>query len=99
MTDRHFRKWDIAYITAFLLLCGTVYTMAKHPMQWDENTEKIKAFEPRIDSAEKSITEIRSVQTTQMTLIIRELDSIHRELKVRREALRPQPIADDVAKG
>jgi len=75
------RKADLAYIGAILLLCGTVYTMAKHPMQWDEDTARLDKLEPRVSSIESNIVEDRSRNQAQMTLIIRELDEIHKELR------------------
>ena len=97
MSERHLRKWDIAYITAFLILCGTVYTMAKHPLQWDQNTIDIADLKPRVDSLESSQKADRAVNQAQMTLIIRELDGIHREVKIAREASRADNV-HDVAK-
>ena len=97
MSERHLRKWDIAYITAFLILCGTVYTMAKHPMQWDQNTKDLDDLKPRVTSLEKAVAEDRAVNQTQMTLILRELDGIHREVKIAREASRADNV-HDVAK-
>lgn len=82
MTERHFmRKADLAYIGAILLLCGTVYTMAKHPMEWDQDTDRLNKLEPRMTAVESTLVEDRSRNQAQMTLIIRELDEIHKELR------------------
>lgn len=91
MTDeRHkwYRRYDMAAITALLLLAGTVYTMAKHPVQWDQNTADLADLKPRVSKVEANVQEIRDINQAQMTMIVRELDGIHREMKIGREAYR-----------
>ena len=73
---RRFRKWDLVTIPALLLLVGTLYRMAQHPMQWDQNTKDLDDLKPRVTSLEKAVAEDRAVNQTQMTLILRELDGI-----------------------
>ena len=81
-----FRRWDVAAITAMLVLVATVYTMAKHPMQWDQNTVDIADIKPRMAKVEANLQEVRDVNQAQMTMIIRELDGLHKDIKIFRES-------------
>ena len=81
-----FRRWDVAAITAMLVLVATVYTMAKHPMQWDQNTVDIADIKPRLAKVEANLQEVRDVNQAQMTMIIRELDGLHKDIKIFRES-------------
>lgn len=82
MTDRGFmRKADVAYILVVLTLCGAVWAGIKHPMKWEQTSTDVEQMKPRLEHLELSHAELDARNTTQMTLIIRELDGIHRELK------------------
>ena len=75
------RKADLAYIVVVLTLCGAVWAVIKEPMKWDQASKDVELMKPRLDAVEKHTIELDARNTTQMTLIIRELDGIHRELK------------------
>ena len=82
---------------SLVLVALTVYTMAKHPMQWDQNTVDIADIKPRLAKVEANLQEVRDVNQAQMTMILRELDGIHKEVKIAREASRADSV-HDVAK-
>lgn len=96
--QRWFRKWDLVTIPALLMLAGTLYRMAQHPMQWDQNTADIADLRPRVTALEKVVAEDRAVNQTQMTLILRELDGIHRDVKIVRDSPRAEFRTEEVAK-
>lgn len=77
-----YRKWDLVTIPALLMLAGTLYRLAQHPMQWDQNTMDLNDLKPRVTALERTVAEDRAVNQTQMTLILRELDGIHRDVKI-----------------
>lgn len=86
MTDhdrtKWYRKWDLITIPALLMLAGTLYRMAQHPMQWDQNTMDLNDLKPRVTALERTVAEDRAVNQTQMTMILRELDAIHHDVKI-----------------
>lgn len=75
------RKTDIGLILTCLLIMGSIYSGFYKPFEWDEAVKKIDLLEPEVIENAKEIAEIKSVQTTQMSLIIRELDGMHRDLR------------------
>jgi len=75
------RKADLAYILVVLTLCGAVWAVIKEPMKWDQTSKEVELMKPRLIAVENKAIEMDARNTTQMTLIIRELDGIHRELK------------------
>jgi len=82
MSERYFmRKADLAYILVILTLCGAVWAGIKVPMKWEQTTKDVENIKPRLEHLELAHAELDARNTTQMTLIIRELDGIHRELK------------------
>ena len=99
MSERHFRRWDMAAIAAFLLLCGTVYSMAKHPVQWDQNSVDIADLKPRVANVEAEQKLDRAVNQAQMTMIIREFEGLHRDFKRYHDESRAQAEEDHLAKG
>ena len=99
MNFHSFRKTDIGLVLSILLIIGALWKGYAKPASWDEAVAEVAVLKPKVTQCEKDIAEIRAINTTQMTLIIRELDEIHREMKTRREALRAVPTAESVAKG
>jgi len=97
MSERHFmRKADLAYILVILTLCGAVWAGIKLPARWEQTTKDVENLKPRVEHLEIIHAELDARNTTQMTLIIRELDGIHRELKGWKNQAR---IASDAEKG
>jgi len=76
-----FRKADMTYLIVVMTLCGAVWAVIKEPMKWDQTTMDVEAMKPRLDRVEQHVTEIDARNQAQMTLIIRELDGIHKEIR------------------
>lgn len=82
MNERHFmRKVDLTYIIVVLTLCGSVWAIIQKPVKWDQTAKEVEEMKPRLSSVETKATELDARNTAQMTMIIHELDGIHRELK------------------
>lgn len=75
------RKVDAGLVLSILLIIGALYAGFGKPARWDDATDRISKLEPRVDQDEKDIASLRAINSTQMSMIIRELDGIHRELK------------------
>jgi len=84
MSENHhhfMRKADMTYIIVILTLCGAVWAALKEPMKWEKASNDIAELRPRVDKIEERVTELDARNTAQMTLIIRELDGIHKEVR------------------
>ena len=60
--------------------------------KWMDKVDEAVALRPEVESLKEQFGELKAVNTTQMSLIIRELDGIHKELARRREALRQSSV-------
>lgn len=82
------RKTDWGLILTCLLVGEAVWRGYSKPASWDQAKTDIEAMKPRVENDEhnidanaKEIVGIKSVQTVQMALVLRELDSMHRDIR------------------
>lgn len=81
MSIHTIRKVDVGMILSGLLIVGALYAGIGKPLAWDEAVKDLTDLKPRVEKDEKDIQTLKEVNATQMALIIRELDGIHRELR------------------
>lgn len=81
MSPQSLRKTDWGLMLTILLILGAIYAGFAKPESWDRAATEIRELRPIVEKNEKDIAELRAINTTQMSMIIRELDGIHRELK------------------
>jgi len=64
--------------------------------QWMDRVEEADKLAPRVDALEKNLVDLKATESAQMTLIIRELDGIHKEIH---RQISFKEVERDLAKG
>jgi hypothetical protein len=81
MSFHEVRKVDIGVALSIIMIIGAIYAGFGKPASWDQAVKDVNDLKPRVENEEREISELRAINTTQMSMIIRELDGLHRELK------------------
>lgn len=81
MSIHAIRKVDVGMLLSIILIVGALYAGFGKPSKWDAAADQIDKLQPRVEKVEKDEAELRAINATQMSMIIRELDGIHREIK------------------
>lgn len=73
-------EWMISFATV-VTIAGWIWVASSKNSQLEQTREEVIDLRPKVDQNQKDIIELRAINTTQMSMIIRELDSLHREMK------------------
>lgn len=77
----NWRRSEWISFATLLTISGWIWWASSRTVVWDETANEVKTMEPRLVALERENAEIRAINTTQMSMIIRELDGLHREIK------------------
>jgi hypothetical protein len=77
----NWRRSEWLSFATLLTVGGWIWYVSAKNSLLVQNDQEIKEMRPRVDAIERKEDEFEARNTAQMTLIIRELDGIHREIK------------------